>query len=83
MAMFSQQSAAAQTAYAGMAQAARQHGFRRTIADLPGSFVKKKIKGRDYWYYQHKLPGGSLSRPMWALMTRIHMSDGAQRQPSS
>ena len=24
----------------------------RTIAELPGSFSKKIVKGRDYWYYQ-------------------------------
>ncbi|MFK4705968.1 hypothetical protein ABIC83_002807 [Roseateles asaccharophilus] len=59
MAFYREQSAAAQTAYANLAQAARQHELNRSIADIPGSFVKKTIKGKDYWYYQHKLPGGT------------------------
>jgi len=58
MAMFVEQSVAAQTAYAGLAQAARQRDLQRSIADLPGGFVRKKIKGLDYWYYQFKLPDG-------------------------
>jgi len=58
LSLFVEQSAAAQTAFAGLSQAARQHDLRRSIADLPGSFAKKPIKGREYWYYQHKLPGG-------------------------
>lgn len=58
MAMFVEQSAAAQTAYSGLAQAARQRDLQRSIADLPGGFVSKKIKGIEYWYYQFKLPDG-------------------------
>lgn len=58
MVMFVEQSAAAQTAYAGLAQAARQRDLQRSIADLPGGFVSKKIKGLEYWYYQFKLPDG-------------------------
>jgi hypothetical protein len=56
---FIDQSASAQTAYAGLAQAARQHDLNRSIADLPGGFVKKTIKGIDYCYYQFKLPDGA------------------------
>lgn len=56
MPMFFEVSAAAQTQYANLAQAARQHDFQRSIADLPGGFVTKAIKGHDYWYYQYKLP---------------------------
>ncbi|MBK6998989.1 MAG: nucleotidyltransferase domain-containing protein [Rhodoferax sp.] len=58
MAMFIEQSAAAQTAYAALAQAARQRDLQRSIADLPGGFVSKKIKGLQYWYYQYKMPDG-------------------------
>lgn len=57
MEFYREQSSAAQTAYANLVQAARQHELNRSIADIPGSFVKKTIKGKDYWYYQHKLPG--------------------------
>lgn len=56
MAMFLEVSAVAQTQYANLAQAARQHDLQRSIADLPGGFVTKAIKGHDYWYYQYKLP---------------------------
>lgn len=56
MAMFLELSAVAQTQYANLAQAARQHDLQRSIADLPGGFVTKAIKGHDYWYYQYKLP---------------------------
>ena len=49
-------SAVAQTQYANLAQAARQHDLQRSVADLPGGFVTKSIKGKTYWYYQYKLP---------------------------
>lgn len=58
MPLFVEQSAAAQTAYAGLVQAARQRDLHRSMADLPGGFVSKKIKGQRYWYYQFKLPDG-------------------------
>ena len=44
-------STAAQTAYASLTSASRFEDLR-TVAELPGSFSKKKVKGRDYWYYQ-------------------------------
>lgn len=44
-------STAAQTAYASLTSASRLEDLR-TVAELPGSFSKKKVKGRDYWYYQ-------------------------------
>jgi hypothetical protein len=57
--MFVELSAMAQTQYANLAQAARQHDLQRSLADLPGGFVSKTIKGLDYWYYQYKLPTGT------------------------
>ena len=51
-------SASAQAAFAGLATAAKQADLRRSIADLPGGFAKKTVTGRDYWYYQVKMPGG-------------------------
>lgn len=59
MPMFVELSALAQTQYANLAQAARQHELRRSIADLPGGVVRKSIKGLDYWYFQYKLPSGT------------------------
>ena len=44
-------STAAQTAYASITSASRLDDLR-TVAELPGSFSKKIVKGRDYWYYQ-------------------------------
>ncbi|MCU0764402.1 MAG: nucleotidyltransferase domain-containing protein [Hydrogenophaga sp.] len=42
---------AAQTAYAALRSASLLEGVR-SVASLPGSFSKKVIKGRHYWYYQ-------------------------------
>lgn len=44
-------STAAQTAYASVRSASMLAGVR-SVASLPGSFSKKTIKGRGYWYYQ-------------------------------
>lgn len=44
-------STAAQTAYAALTSASRLEDVR-TVAELPGSFSKKVIKGKEYWYYQ-------------------------------
>jgi len=52
MARFSPLSASAQTAYAQVLDAAHAADLARTVADLPGTFARKRIKGRDYWYYQ-------------------------------
>ena len=60
MPMHQELSAAAQTAFAGLAQAARMAEINRTVADLPGGFVKKTIRGTVYWYYQVKSPDGKL-----------------------
>lgn len=44
-------STAAQTAYASLASASRLEDVR-TVAMLPGSFSRKVVKGKTYWYYQ-------------------------------
>lgn len=44
-------STAAQTAYASLASASRLEDVR-TVAELPGSFCRKVVKGKEYWYYQ-------------------------------
>jgi hypothetical protein len=62
MAKFFDQSAAAQTAYANLTQAARQADLSRSVADLPGGFSKKTSKGQVYWYYQAKTPDGKLQQ---------------------
>jgi hypothetical protein len=53
-------STAAQAAFAGLDQAARQADLGRSVADLPGGFARKTVAGRTYWYYQIKNPDDTL-----------------------
>lgn len=52
----------AQAAFAGLDIAARDAEMRRSVAGLPGGFVKKGSRGKDYWYYQQKQPDGRLQQ---------------------
>lgn len=58
MKLYTDLTAAAQASFAGLDTAARDAEMRRSIGTLPGGFVPKRIKGRDYWYYQLKTPDG-------------------------
>lgn len=49
-------STAAQSAFAGLDVAAKQMALDRSVAQLPGGFAKKTIRGRAYWYHQVKSP---------------------------
>ena len=49
--LYTSLSTAAQTAYASLASASRLEDVR-TVAALPGSFSRKVVKGKEYWYYQ-------------------------------
>ena len=60
MPLYHELSLAAQTAFAGLDDAARQADLNRSIADLPGGFAKKTVSGKAYWYYQVKDPDGKL-----------------------
>jgi hypothetical protein len=60
MARFIPLSLTAQTAYAQLFDAALGTDMARTVANLRGSFAKKKVKGRDYWYFQYTDLGGKL-----------------------
>lgn len=51
---------AAQTAYAQLLDAALSADHLRSVADLPGSFARKTVKARAYWYYQYTEPSGKL-----------------------
>lgn len=62
MALYKEFSLATQTAFAGLDVAARQADLLRSIADVPGGFARKKVTGRDYWYYQIKTPDGRLQQ---------------------
>lgn len=50
----------AQTASAQLLDAAVASEHGRTLADLPGSFATKTVKGHKYWYYQYTEPAGKL-----------------------
>ncbi len=62
MALYRDSPLATQTAFAGLDAAARQADLSRSIADVPGGFAKKKVAGREYWYYQIKTPDGRLQQ---------------------
>ncbi len=49
--MFKLQSTAETAAYASVASAALAENVR-SVASLPGSFSKKLVRGKGYWYYQ-------------------------------
>jgi hypothetical protein len=50
----------AQTSYAQLLDAALATEHLRSVADLPGSFAAKTVKGHKYWYYQYTEPSGKL-----------------------
>lgn len=50
----------AQTAYAQLLDATLGSELSRTVAGLSGSFARKKVKERDYWYFQFTDLGGVL-----------------------
>ena len=50
----------AQTAYAQLFDAALGADMARTVASLRGSFAKKIVKGRAYWYFQYTDLGSKL-----------------------
>ena len=60
MASFTELALAAQTAYAQLLEAAVAAAHLRSVADLPGSFAAKTVKGHKYWYYQYTEPAGKL-----------------------
>ena len=75
---FTELSLAAQTAYAQLLEAALAAEHLRSVADLPGSFAAKTVRGSRYWYFQYTEPSGKLRQvfvgpdaaPVHALMVR-------------
>ena len=59
-ALHTDQSLSAQNAYAQLIEASLGTEYFRGVADLPGSFCKKTVKGRVYWYFQFTEPSGKL-----------------------
>lgn len=60
MARFTELSLSAQTAYAQLFDATLATELSRSVANLSGSFAKKTVKGRGYWYFQFTDLGGTL-----------------------
>jgi hypothetical protein len=60
--LYTELSATARASFAGLDVAARNAEVRRSVALVPSGFVKKNDKGRDYWYYQKKQPGGKIQQ---------------------
>ncbi len=50
---YTELSLTAQTAYAQMFDAALNVSLQRDVRHLTGSFAKKTVKGRTYWYFQY------------------------------
>ena len=58
--MFTDLSLSAQTAYAQLVDSLQSLEVTRCITDVPGSFNRKEIGGKQYWYYQSRLLDGSM-----------------------
>lgn len=54
MKLYSDLSPSAQTAYAQVFDHAMASALHRSVADLTGSFAKKKVSGKEYWYFQYR-----------------------------
>ena len=57
---YSDLSLTAQTTFAQLLDAIMATEHFRSVADLPGSFAAKTVKGHRYWYYQFTEPSGKL-----------------------
>jgi hypothetical protein len=57
---YSELSANAQTSYAQLLDTALSTEHFRSVADLPGTFSSKIVKGHKYWYFQYTEPSGKL-----------------------
>lgn len=85
MARFEPLSASAQTAYAQLLDAVHSTELARSVANLPGTFARKRVKGRTYWYYQYMEMSGR-KRQVYVgpdnervlSLVEKHASDGAQ-----
>ncbi len=51
-----------QTAYAELLEQLTALEAQRAIGHAGGAFVRKTIKGQEYYYYQHVLPSGAVQR---------------------
>jgi len=59
---YEEQSASAQNAYADVFSAALAAHVSSSVAGLNGSFGKKTVHGREYWYFQFRAIGGTVKQ---------------------
>jgi hypothetical protein len=62
---------AAQTAYAQLTESLQTHAMQRSVRDAPGSFNRKEIAGRAYWYYQYRDLDGKLCQTYLGAETQV------------
>ena len=82
MPRFTELSLTAQTAYAQLFDATLASELSRSVGSLRGSFARKTVKGRDYWYFQFTDLGGMLrqfyvgpdAEPVRALVAEARQS---------
>lgn len=60
MSRYQSLSSTAQTAYAQLLDATLAAEMSRSVADLRGSFARKRVKGKTYWYFQYTELSGKL-----------------------
>lgn len=60
--LFTELPLSAQTAYAQLLDATLALEHMRSVADLPGSFAAKTVRGHRYWYFQYTEPSGKLQQ---------------------
>src|SRR3546814_5695805 len=58
MARYQPLSASAQTAYAQLLDAVHGAELTRSVANLAGTFARKQVKGKTYWYFQYTKVSG-------------------------
>jgi hypothetical protein len=76
--MYTELPSTAQTAYAQLFEACQTGDYLRSVANLPGSFASKTVKGRTYWYFQYTEPAGKLRQVY--VGARHPGGEGADRQ---
>lgn len=88
--MYTPLSLAAQTAYAQLLESLQLREMSRSVSDAPGSFNKKTVAGRTYWYYQYRDLNNKLcqaylgpdSKALAALVARRQSADTLPRNDS-
>ncbi|MBP6530698.1 MAG: nucleotidyltransferase domain-containing protein [Burkholderiales bacterium] len=69
--MFTDLSLSAQTAYAQLVDSLQSLAVKRCVTDVPGSFNRKEVSGKQYWYYQ--------SRHLDGTMRQIYLGPESER----